>query len=233
VQTASQCPIRLGGTAATTPSGPACDASIEPAIHVVSPTALIGRFVLDAHFLYRFTNYLNQIEYLGGDTRLRGYPANYFIGYNVLDSNLEFRTHSVDILTAQIGLVAFYDVGDAFNTWGSGPASFCRVSGNAASASPPTNFCPMQSLGTGLRIVFPQLDRLVFRGDIGFPLGEGRALPFQGSPGAADRLPPVSFFITLGQAFTTPLVSPGAGTGSTVVVPGLSGSPTTAISPPP
>jgi hypothetical protein len=222
VQTAAHCPIRPGGTAST--PGPACDSSIEPALHLVSPTALVGRFVFDAHLLYRFTNYLNQIEFLGGDTRLRGYPANYFTGSNVLDSNLEFRTRSVDLLTAQVGLVAFYDVGDAFNSWSATPSSFCRGAGNATSASPPTNFCPVQSLGAGLRILFPQLDRIVFRGDVGFPLGDGRALP---------GVTPVSFFLTLGQAFATPLVSPGAGTGSTVAVPGLSGSPTTAILPPP
>jgi hypothetical protein len=224
VQTAARCPTRPGGVALASTAGPVCDSSIAPALHLVSPTALIGRFVFDAHLLYRFTNYLNQIEYLGGDTRLRGYPANYFTGYNVMDSNLEFRTRSIDVLTAQIGLVGFYDVGDAFNAWGAGPGSFCRAAGNATSASPPINFCPVQSLGTGLRILFPQLDRVVFRGDVGFPLGEGRTLP-----GVA----PVSFFITLGQAFTTPEVSPAAGTGSTVILPGLSGSPTTAISPPP
>jgi hypothetical protein len=233
VQTVSACPTRPGVPAPSSTSGPVCDSSIEPAVHLVSPTALIGRFVFDAHLLYRFTNYLNQVEYLGGDTRLRGYPASYFTGYDIMDSNLEFRTRSVDILSAQVGFVGFYDVGDAFNTWGAGPQSFCRAVGNTKSASPPSNFCPAQSLGVGLRILFPQLDRTVFRGDIGFPLGEGRAAPFEGSHNGADRLPPVSFFITLGQAFTTPTIAPGAGTGSTVSGPGLSGSPSPAISPPP
>ena len=224
VQTIPACPPRPGEKSASATRGPVCDASIEPALHIVSPTALIGRFFFDAHLLYRFSNYLNQTEFLGGDTRLRGYPANYFVGHNVIDSNLEFRTRSIDILTAQIGLVAFYDIGDAFNAWSATPASICRATGNATSSSPPTNFCPAESLGAGLRILFPQLDRVVFRGDIGFPLGEGRALA---------GVTPVSFFITLGQAFTTPAVLPSLGTGSTVVVPGLSGSPTTALAPPP
>jgi hypothetical protein len=219
VQTTSQCPIRPGGTVAT--SGPACDASIEPAIHIVSPTAFIGRFVFDAHMTYRFTNYLNQIEQLGGDTRLRGYPSSYFIGSNVVDANLEFRTHSVDLLTAQVGLVGFYDVGDAFNSFSPG---LCRATGPSTALALPTSFCPVQGIGAGLRILFPQLDRVVFRGDIGFPVGEGRNLP---------GVTPVSFFVTLGQAFTTPAVSPASGTGTTVGDPGLSGSPTTAISAPP
>jgi hypothetical protein len=220
VQTTSECPVRPGGMSPVV-AGPACDASIEPAIHIVSPTAFIGRFVFDAHMTYRFTNYLNQIEYLGGDTRLRGYPANFFTGADVIDSNLEFRTHSIDVFTAQVGLVGFYDVGDAFNSFSPG---LCRATGTQSNPVYPTSFCPVQGIGAGLRILFPQLDRVVFRGDIGFPLGQGRDLP---------GVTPVSFFVTLGQAFYTPTVMPSSGTGSTVGDPGLSGSPTTAISPPP
>jgi hypothetical protein len=204
--------------AASLVTGPVCDASIDPALHIVSPTMLVGRFVFDGHFLYRFTNYLNQNEFLGGDTRLRGYPANYFTGHDILDENLEFRTRSIDILTAQLALVAFYDVGAAFNTLTAAPGTSCRPTGGSASQ----NLCPVQGIGTGLRILFPQLDRIVFRTDLGFPVGEGRNLP---------GVTPVSFFFSLGQAFTVPQVSPGTGTGLTL--PQISGSPTTALSPPP
>jgi hypothetical protein len=55
-------------------------------------------------------------------------------------------------------------------------------------------------------------------------LGVGRDLP---------GVTPFSFFVSLGQAFTAPVVSPSSGTGSTVATPGLSGSPTTALTPPP
>ncbi len=174
-QTDNQCPARANG--AVSAAGPVCDSSIEPALHLVSPTVGFGRFVFDAHLLYRFTNYLNQIEFLGGDTRLRGYPANYFTGANVLNSNLEFRTRSVDILTAQVGLVAFYDIGAAFNTWNVSAPGGCSPVGSSVLAALPTGFCPVHSLGTGLRILFPQLDRIAFRADIGFPLGEGRTCP--------------------------------------------------------
>ncbi len=223
VQTTSQCPPRANG--AMSAAGPVCDSSIDPALHLVSPTVGgAGRFVFDGHLLYRFQNYLNQIEYLGGDTRLRGYPANYFTGANLLNSNLEFRTRSVNIWTAQTGLVAFYDIGDAFKSWNASQSGGCRPVITASIATLPTGFCPVQSVGAGLRILFPQLDRIVFRGDIGFPLGEGRNLP---------GVTPMSFFITLGQAFTTPVVAPSLGTGSTLVTPGLSGSPTTTFPAPP
>jgi hypothetical protein len=79
-------------------------------------------------------------------------------------------------------------------------------------------------VGTGLRVLFPEFDRVVFRADLGFPVGAGRDLP---------GVTPVSFFLSLGQAFTVPGLSPGTGTGSTVQLPQISGSPTTALPPPP
>ena len=52
VQTSNQCPARANG--AVSAPGPVCDSSIEPALHLVSPTVGFGRFVFDAHLLYRF-----------------------------------------------------------------------------------------------------------------------------------------------------------------------------------
>jgi len=176
------------------------NASIQPSVHVVSPTALVGRFVFDAQLLYRYRNELNQVSFLGGDTRLRGYPTEQFAGKDMVNMNLEFRTRSIDVLTAQLGLVGFYDAGDAFNGF--------------------SQLHPYDSVGVGGRILFPQLDRLVFRVDVGFPVGDGARIP---------GMPPASVFIALSQAFGVPTIGPGGGMGS----PQLSGSPTTALAPPP
>jgi hypothetical protein len=181
-------------------TGSLSDASIEPSLHLVSPTALVGRFVFDAHMLYRYRNYLNQVSYLGGDTRLRGYPTEFFAGKDVVNLNVEFRTRSIDVWTLQLGLVGFYDVGDAFNGL--------------------SLLHPYESVGVGARALFPQLDRLVVRLDVGFPMGDGARLP---------GMTPASFFIALSQAFGTPGIGPGGGSGS----PQLTGSPSTALSPPP
>jgi hypothetical protein len=176
------------------------NASIDASVHVVSPTLFVGRFVYDAHVLYRYRNDLNQISYLGGDNRLRGYPSEQFFGKDVVSSNLEFRTHSIDILTAQVGLVGFYDTGDAFNGF--------------------SQLRPYDSVGLGVRGLFPQLDRSALRFDVGFPLGDGARLA---------GVTPVAFFVSLGQAFPVPVIGPGGGPGS----PQLTGSPTTVLPPPP
>jgi hypothetical protein len=159
------------------------DASIVPTAHLATPTfAGLGRIVLDATLLYRWRNHLNQINYLGGDDRLRGYPTNFFVGKDVLSYNVEFRSRPVEVLSCQLGGVAFYDVGDAFDGLG--------------------NMVPFQSVGLGLRALFPQLDRVVFRVDVGFPVE--RPL----DPSTGETIAPYAFLVSFGQAFPTPTISP-------------------------
>jgi hypothetical protein len=158
------------------------DAAIEPTAFFVSPTiAGLGRIVLDATLLYRWRNYLNQTNYLGGDDRLRGYPTNFFVGQNVVSYNVELRSRPVEVLTCQLAGVAFFDAGDAFRSI--------------------ETFTPYQSVGVGLRALFPQLDRIVFRADIGIPIE--RPLDSLGIP-----VPPLGFHVSFGQALLVPSVSP-------------------------
>ena len=158
------------------------DAAVEPTAHFASPTvAGLGRIVLDATLIYRWRNYLNKQTYLGGGDRLRGYPTNYFLEQNVVAYNVELRSRPVEILSCQLAGVAFFDAGDAFRSI--------------------DTFTPYQSLGVGLRALFPQLDRIVFRADIGFPIE--RPLDSFGTP-----IAPYGFQVTFGQAFDTPTVSP-------------------------
>ena len=128
-------------------------ASIGGGGQIVTPRLGFGRIVYDVEVLNRYRNYLNQSTYLGGDTRLRGYPSNFFVGSDYFVSSLELRSRPVELLhTVELGGALFYDVGDAAFGW--------------------QNLHMNQSLGLGLRALFPQLDRLVFRVDVGFPLGE-------------------------------------------------------------
>ena len=137
------------------------DASITGDLRVVSPRTPAGRMVFDTTITNRWRNYLNRTSVLGGEDRLRGYPTRYLTGKDVTAVNLEYRSRPVEIASCQLGGALFYDAG--------------QVGTRAA-----------HSVGLGFRLVLPQIDRAVLRGDLGFPM--------------TDNLPP-SFFLTFGQAF--------------------------------
>ena len=145
------------------------DALFEASLRFVSPRLGFGRLVVDGRFQNRYRNYQNRRIALGGDNRLRGYRAGAFPGADLIAANAELRTGSVDIFSAQVGAAAFYDVGDA--------------------ADAVRQFNLKQSAGVGLRVLFPEFDRIVFRADWGFPL----------SPGYASL--PGAFFVSFAQAF--------------------------------
>jgi hypothetical protein len=164
---------------------PITDASITPAARFATPSVLgLGRIVVDGTLVYRWRNYLNQITYLGGDARLRGFPTSFFAGKDWLAYNVELRSRPVEVLTCQLAGVAFYDAGDAFNGL--------------------AHLEPFQSVGVGLRALFPQLDRLVFRADIGFPVKR----PID--PSTGEPIAPLGFLVSFGQAFDVPTVAPAA-----------------------
>ncbi len=178
--------FRLGIITLTEPTPDrVAQAYVEPFAHLVTPTiAGVGRLVVDGTMQYRWRNYLNLTEYLGGGDRLRGYPTQYFFGWNFVAYNAEFRARPVEILSCQLAGVAFFDAGDAFTGW--------------------SNFRPYQSVGVGLRALFPQLDRGVFRADIGFPI-ERPIDPSTGQP-----IAPYAFLLSFGQALNVPTVAPMA-----------------------
>lgn len=142
---------RVGVTSATslTTNG-VPDGSILLTLRIATPRFGRGRLVFDTRFLDRYANYLNAKSTLGNDGRLRGYPANMFIGKNLWSANLEYRSDPVEIKAVQLGFVLFADAGDAFETF--------------------REMHIKQSCGFGLRAVFPQLQRYVLRADLGFPL---------------------------------------------------------------
>ncbi|HMI85585.1 MAG TPA: hypothetical protein VK550_15920 [Polyangiaceae bacterium] len=152
------------------------DAWFEVDLRIVTPRLGFGRLVFDAGALNRYRNYLNRQSYLGGDSRLRGYPSTFFVGKDVIVYNLEFRSRPLQILSCQLGAAAFYDVGHVAN-------GFSRLH-------------PRQAVGVGFRVLFPQLDRVVFRGDVGFPL----ARPLDAG------VPPFTVSIAFEQAFSVPSI---------------------------
>ncbi|MEP7124627.1 MAG: hypothetical protein ABJE95_27105 [Byssovorax sp.] len=151
------------------------DGSIDVGTRITSPRTPIGRLHFDARLLDRYANYLNAKSALGGDTRPRGYPSGAFIGRDVVAATLELRSRAAQILSCQLAGAAFFDSGDAFDGFDK-----MRLK---------------QSAGFGLRVLFPQLDRVVLRVDWGFPLTKG-VVPAGGFPG--------DIVFTFRQAFAVP-----------------------------
>ncbi len=162
-----------------TDTGLVKDRSLQTTLRLASPRLSVGRFVLDGVLLYRYENYLNRLVFLGGGSRLRGYPSQYLVGSDLLAVNVEYRSRPLELFhSVQIAGALFYDAGDAFDGWKA--------------------FHLRQAAGAGIRILFPQLDRIVFRMDVGFPLE--RPIPGGVSPAA--------FFVTFDQAFPLYEIAP-------------------------
>ena len=153
------------------------DASVSGGFTGVTPRIGVGRFVMSTSFISRYKNYLRSRTITGGNDRLRGYPSNFFFGSDAVFYNLEFRSTSVEILKCAFGGVAFFDAGDAAQGFDMLHAK--------------------QSVGFGLRALFPQVNRAVFRLDLAFPLKRG-PFPETGIPTPVD---PVGFYFSFGQAF--------------------------------
>ncbi len=153
------------------------DGSIDVGVRLTSPRTPVGRLHFDARLLNRYANYLNSRSSLGGDSRPRGYPSGAFIGKDVVAATLEYRSRAAQILSCQLAGALFFDTGDAFD-------GFDKMQ-------------LKQSAGVGLRILFPQLDRVVMRVDWGFPLTPG-VVPAGGFPG--------DIVVTFRQAFPMPVL---------------------------
>ncbi len=159
-------------------TGAVRNGSVQAALRAATPRWAAGRVIVDGVLLYRYRNDLHRTIYLGGDSRLRGFPSNFVAGADLLAVNAEYRSRPVQLLrSVQLAGALFYDAGDAFDRWDA--------------------LHLWQALGGGARILFPQLDRIVFRVDVGFPL----ARPARSGSSAA-------VFVSFGQAFPMPDIAP-------------------------
>jgi hypothetical protein len=161
----------LDSTTELSRGGDVDDGSLQASVRLASPRSRAGRVVVDAVVVDRWANRLNRLSSLGGDARLRGYPTRFLVGSRAAVANLELRSRPWQLLRSlQLGGAAFWDAGDAFDRWAA--------------------FRPRHSVGLGLRALFPQLDRVVFRVDVGFPLDR------------AAGVDAANFVATFGQAFS-------------------------------
>ncbi len=172
----------LAGASVTTfaenQDGLITDGAIGASFGAVTPRIFgLGRIAMNTSFNNRYKNYLNARTFIGGEDRLRGYPTSFFFGKDTVFFNLEYRSRAIELLKAQIGGVLFYDSADAAYGF-----DVLRAK---------------QSVGFGVRTLFPQINRLVLRVDFAFPLQRG---PFP-ETGTNTVVAPFGFFFAFDQAF--------------------------------
>lgn len=126
----------------------------------ISPLLWIGRIHAQTLLVLRGLSIDRNFSSLGSEQGLRGYLSGQFIGENMFRVNVEYRTLPLNLWTFHVGLVLFYDGGALWG--GSDP--------NRPEESLP--FLYRQSVGLGLRGLFPQFSKSVIRLDVGFPLVE-------------------------------------------------------------
>lgn len=114
---------------------------------------LWGRLIFRALWDGRRNDSQNVLVWLGGDNGLRGYPAQaiYGRGASSVLWNFEYRTRPWVLQSIHFGAVAFYDAGAVY-----------------PHASDPGVH---HGVGAGVRVLFPQFNRSVFRLDVGHAVG--------------------------------------------------------------
>lgn len=132
--------------------GEAIDNVVDLRLRLVTPTLGIGRLVTELKLSGLYIDRQNQYYRLGGDSGLRGYPINEFIGDRRAVWNTEFRTRPVPVLFTRWGLVGFHEIGGAASSFRSMQL--------------------FQDVGFGLRALIPQVDPDVFRFDFAFALDD-------------------------------------------------------------
>lgn len=134
--------------------GRVSDQRIGGGVAGATPPWFLGRFVAAAGWTARRRDTSNGQVVLGGDNGLRGYASGRFrvIGGSAVTGNVEYRSLPLDISSVQLGGVAFYDIGSVYETLRTAEVH--------------------HDVGLGLRILFPQVNRDVFRFDFGVPLDE-------------------------------------------------------------
>ena len=136
-----------------------------------TPSFAAGRLVLRADWIVRDRDTANTFVSLGGHNGLRGYVSQAFYGFGAdrLRGNAEYRTAPWAFSWLHLGLAAFYDVGEVYENT--------------------RDFTLRQSVGMGLRILFPQFNREVFRVDFGVPVGGGSGFVINFSAGSQQAVP--------------------------------------------
>ena len=127
------------------------DSGAEVDVSTFTPVLLgFARIHARAFLGVRWDETRNAFYTLGGDNGLRGVSSRSLAGEDLLRTNLELRTLSLGWWIFRTGLVAFYDTGDAFDSF--------------------DDLEVIHSVGLGARILIVSMNRNVLRLDYAVPL---------------------------------------------------------------
>ncbi len=123
-------------------------------LRLASAPTLAGRLLWRVDTTLRRDDETNTLVTLGGDSGLRGYASGAFhdVGASVVTSTLEWRSLPIDLSTLAFGVACFYDAGGIFHE--------------------PGELRLHHDVGVGVRFLFPQFNRGVYRLDVAAPLDE-------------------------------------------------------------
>jgi hypothetical protein len=123
-----------------------------------TPPWLLGRLVGIISFYGQRRDTDRTLVTLGGYNGLRGYDAAELFaeGGTRLRTSAEYRSLPLELSSIHIGGVLFYDAGTVYNSLKEAKLE--------------------HSIGTGVRLLFPQFNRYPFRFDFGLPLRGGFAI---------------------------------------------------------
>ena len=133
--------------------------------NVYAATPIVGglfRIVAEAQVDSKRADTTNTPFVLGGANGLRGYAIGEFIGTTVLVGHIEVRTVPIGIWSQRVGMVTFYDIGNAAPSF--------------------SDLLPRNDVGLGLRWLAPQFNSTVIRFDWAVPLQDG-VVTRAGTPG--------------------------------------------------
>jgi hypothetical protein len=134
--------------------GAVLDQNASVLLRGATPPLWVGRLVGRASWSGRKRDSTQSQVTLGSSNGLRGYDNGAFrvVGGSRILANVEYRTLPWELSSIHVGGVLFYDVGSVYEDLG--------------------ELDLHHGAGVGLRFLFPQFNRSVFRLDLGAPLDQ-------------------------------------------------------------
>ncbi len=159
----------MGSLAGRLEAGQVIDQRYELRLRGATPR-FFGRIAISAHLELRHRDSFRTLVTLGGDNGLRGFPSQALFGFGAdrFRFSAEWRTPPFVLGSVHFGGVLFYDAGGVGEL--------------------PDAMTLDHAVGVGLRLLFPQFNRFVFRIDLGVPVG-GEAFSVLVSIGSTQLLP--------------------------------------------